>query len=1248
MRSIFHSIFVCFVLLLSIKATKPVPNESILKNNDEFIKNERIFIPDKPLVDPIQNFCFDENIGLTVLDLQVISNPLGHELNWYEAETGGFPIDPTTPLESLKIYFAEFTDSSGLKSLRTESKAFISNPEITSDAPEICLGETATITVTGIPQTPQDFINDHPELRLFLNDEANNTAYFLKEQSMTWTAAYDLIQSYGTSASMYIINSKAEETMVFNQLLALGYAGTTDYHFWLGLKQYPELNPTNSVDGGWYWLDGRPLTAELANWNDNEPNDYSQANANVELGDEDYGQFDFFVSKKWNDMTNASPGNGNSWPVFEFNGTSDVSWGAYTDDTFTDVVLFDEKSSSLTVTPTKTTTYFLESVTNGEVCRAEFTLVVNQLPISNPVANIEICDDDTDGDDTNGIIQTIDLEVKTADILGVDQDPSEFEVTYHLSQEDADDVTVAGLSSPYTNVPGPNGEAQTIFVRVLNTTTGCFTTDNSFELVIIPLPSITEATDIINCDDTSVGSDTDGFINGFDLSSKDAEILGGQDPAIYTVSYHLSPEDANDPSKTGLTSPHQNTQKDGETIYVRVFNEQTLCYRAETSFDLIVAPLPVLKTTLINYEQCDDDDTNDGVSLFNLTFWEALFSDNSENETFEYYKSDTFTAASLINDPINYANEAFEETIYVKILSQENCERSAALNIKVGASLIDPDFMKRFALCEDSPADEQDGMITFENTIITSIASDLIASDPKFSAQNVELNLYESKEDALTNTNPIDLTVDYTNSTPWEQPIWANIQNTDITTIECIGLKQVGTLYVEPKPIANAVSLSRQCDGDSFVDEDSQDGLFPFVTTGVENQLFEDQTGVVAFYYEEDGTFIGNTLPNPFLSGSQTLIINVELTSVLTDVINPAGNCYDTTTLELIVDDAPEISPVTVPPNCDDGSDDTDGFSEFDTSTFEATLLGGQTKMDVRYFDENGVELASPLPNPFNTQSQTITAMVENPLNNICSVSVEIEFVVNPLPTYEVQPNEILCLNLGPVSIGAFNSQDRYSYRWNFINAYGETLPLPDTTATIFAEEEGEYFVTATTTDGTNCSRTKSIVVENSSIASITQDNITATDLTNDNNNSIAIDTTTLGVGDYEFAVDNSFGPFQDAPYFDGLRAGIHTLYVRDKNFCGIAQIDFSIVGYTKYFTPNGDGYNDRWKILGLSEVFQPTSRVYLFDRFGKLLGEITPESDGWDGTINGNPMPATDYWFRVYLEDGREFKGHFSLIRGW
>jgi gliding motility-associated-like protein len=42
----------------------------------------------------------------------------------------------------------------------------------------------------------------------------------------------------------------------------------------------------------------------------------------------------------------------------------------------------------------------------------------------------------------------------------------------------------------------------------------------------------------------------------------------------------------------------------------------------------------------------------------------------------------------------------------------------------------------------------------------------------------------------------------------------------------------------------------------------------------------------------------------------------------------------------------------------------------------------------------------------------------------------------------------------------------------------------------------------------------------------------------------------------------------------------------------------------------------------------------YVFDRYGKLLKQLYPNGPGWDGTYNGQPMPADDYWFYIsYLE---------------
>ena len=94
--------------------------------------------------------------------------------------------------------------------------------------------------------------------------------------------------------------------------------------------------------------------------------------------------------------------------------------------------------------------------------------------------------------------------------------------------------------------------------------------------------------------------------------------------------------------------------------------------------------------------------------------------------------------------------------------------------------------------------------------------------------------------------------------------------------------------------------------------------------------------------------------------------------------------------------------------------------------------------------------------------------------------------------------------------------------------------------------------------------------------------------------------------------------------------------------------MDVWVIGYKKFFTPNSDGYTDTWNVIGITKDYQARSKIYIFDRFGKLLKELDPLTPGWDGTFNGKPMPQTDYWFKVILEDGRMFKGHFSLIRAW
>lgn len=141
------------------------------------------------------------------------------------------------------------------------------------------------------------------------------------------------------------------------------------------------------------------------------------------------------------------------------------------------------------------------------------------------------------------------------------------------------------------------------------------------------------------------------------------------------------------------------------------------------------------------------------------------------------------------------------------------------------------------------------------------------------------------------------------------------------------------------------------------------------------------------------------------------------------------------------------------------------------------------------------------------------------------------------------------------------------------------------------------------------------------------------------------------GGGFFEYA------PYQSSPVFEDVPPGDYQIIARYAN-CPDSELEddeiIMILGYPKFFTPNGDNAHDTWDIINPED--QPTAAIVnIFDRYGKLLKQIVPGGAGWDGTYNGSPMPSSQYWFRVEFneQDDRDversrrvFKGSFSLIR--
>ncbi|MTH15119.1 T9SS type B sorting domain-containing protein [Flavobacterium sp. LC2016-01] len=127
----------------------------------------------------------------------------------------------------------------------------------------------------------------------------------------------------------------------------------------------------------------------------------------------------------------------------------------------------------------------------------------------------------------------------------------------------------------------------------------------------------------------------------------------------------------------------------------------------------------------------------------------------------------------------------------------------------------------------------------------------------------------------------------------------------------------------------------------------------------------------------------------------------------------------------------------------------------------------------------------------------------------------------------------------------------------------------------------------------------------------------------------------------YEYSLDGV--NFQKENIFENLTGGDYTVFVKELNGCGYLEEKISLLNYPKFFTPNGDNYNDTWQLTGSTEK---KYLITIFNRYGKLLKELSNNNPSWDGTFSNLPQPSDDYWFQIKFIDGQIQKGHFSLKR--
>ena len=80
-------------------------------------------------------------------------------------------------------------------------------------------------------------------------------------------------------------------------------------------------------------------------------------------------------------------------------------------------------------------------------------------------------------------------------------------------------------------------------------------------------------------------------------------------------------------------------------------------------------------------------------------------------------------------------------------------------------------------------------------------------------------------------------------------------------------------------------------------------------------------------------------------------------------------------------------------------------------------------------------------------------------------------------------------------------------------------------------------------------------------------------------------------------------------------------------------------------FTPNGDGVNDTWDIDNID--LYPEVEINVFNQWGNKVFESTGYFEPWDGTYNGNPLPAATYYYTLDLKNGdAPYSGSITILK--
>lgn len=819
----------------------------------------------------------------------------------------------------------------------------------------------------------------------------------------------------------------------------------------------------------------------------------------------------------------------------------------------------------------------------------------------------------------------VDLTQNDLSSLGL-TNPEDFNIQYFTSNSDAQ-TGDNPIPNPESYVLTSN--PQDIFIRVENAeATACFTLE-SFEVSYQETPDIQQTINLNQCQENS-----ESIV--FDLTTNDAIAIGIADPSNTNISYHETLANAQSDSEPIPNPANYSPLNNSQTIFIRAENANNPECFSIAGFDINTFPVIINNVNDLNIQAC----IFPGESVvFDLTENSELALGNQNPDEFlvSYFISEDEAQNNLnaIGNPSNYDNLSNPQTIWLRLEnagSTSVCYDVKPFQIEVSdASLINvsPDPLVS--------CDLGGGFAEFDLTQ----SVDEIA----FGNSGIAVSFHLSLSDAENNTNP--LSSSFNNTVSGGQTVFFR---TEEAVNGCVFTGNLELIVLEKPELNPDNPILSACAEDGNTGTFNLEDINPTILVNGDSSDFE-----INYHLSENNAINGT---DPIVNFSD--YSNTTNPQNLWVRVSNDNDCLSTAGFQLEVLTGAVIEDTTI----DDVflcSETVDGlFVTLDLTEFDQSINPSPDEETLVVYYEGladfnaGNAIENPDDFSVNSSTTTIIAEVVN-VGTLCVSPMQVSFdiFINPLPDFNLPENTQICIDsttdeiintsFSPPVLETDLSETEFTFEW-FLNGGLLENTAPDFEAT----SAGEYqVVVSDLLSGCSFSQNTFVNEINPPVFNV---DILSPAFSGESRIEI---NNIQGEGNFEFQLDNQpwvlLGTGETSLTLEDITDGIHVVRPRDPSGCGVFEVQFTILGFKPFFTPNADGINDYWNIRSLQN--QPEAKIFIFDRYGKLIYEANPLLIGWDGTYQGRQMPAQDYWFRVEFTDLQTdslavFSGHFTLKR--